>query len=63
MSLCGMLNQKHLLVKADLDFAKLGVRDTWRKYNGHERCANELQLQAKPEPVHHIVKPVRTAAR
>ena len=59
--ICGMRNQsvqKRLLVKADLDFAKaleiaemeeIAIKD-----------ASELQLQAKPELVHHIEKPART---
>ncbi|KAL5500042.1 hypothetical protein EMCRGX_G011536 [Ephydatia muelleri] len=56
--ICGMRNQtvqKRLLVKADLNFAKaLGIAEMEEMAI---KDASELQLQAKPEPVHHIEKP------
>ena len=59
--ICGMRNQtvqKRLLVKADLDFAK--ALEIAEMEEMAIKDASELQLQAKPEPVHHIEKPART---
>ena len=50
--------QKRLLVKADLDFAK--ALEIAEMEEMAIKDASELQLQAKPEPVHHIEKPART---
>ena len=60
--ICGMRNQtvqKHLRVKTDLDFAK--ALEIAEMEEMAMKDASELQLQAKPEPVHHIEKPARTA--
>ena len=50
--------QKRLLVKADLDFAK--ALEIAEMEEMAIKDASELQLQAKPEPVHHIEKSART---
>ncbi|KAL5475818.1 hypothetical protein EMCRGX_G025684 [Ephydatia muelleri] len=60
--ICGMRNQtvqKHLRVKTDLDFAK--ALEIAEMEEMAMKDASELQLQAKPEPVHYIEKPARTA--
>ena len=51
--------QKCLLVNVDLDFANaLEIAEMEEMVI---KDASKLQLQTKPEPVHHIGKPARTA--
>ena len=58
--ICGMRNQtvqKRLLVKADLDFAKALEIAEMEEMAIKDASELQVQLQAKPEPVHHIEKP------